>query len=41
MGISIVIKLIFFCVWFYVSGENKYEGGHFAITLIVWIISHF
>lgn len=40
MGVSILIKFIFFGLWFYKSGDDKYKGGHFATTLITWIVFH-
>ncbi|CAK66578.1 unnamed protein product (macronuclear) [Paramecium tetraurelia] len=40
IGISIIIKIIFFGLWFYQSGQTKYEGGHFATTLITWVVFH-
>ncbi|CAD8114250.1 unnamed protein product [Paramecium primaurelia] len=40
MGVSIMIKVIFFALWFLQSGDNKYAGGHFATTLITWVVFH-
>lgn len=40
MSVSIVIKFIFFGIWFYVSGDEKYYGGHFATTLLTWVVFH-
>lgn len=41
MSVSIIIKIIFFGLWFYESGANKYKGGHFATTLVTWVVFHF
>ncbi|CAD8212188.1 unnamed protein product [Paramecium pentaurelia] len=40
MGVSIMIKIIFFALWFLQSGDSKYMGGHFATTLITWVVFH-
>lgn len=40
MSVSLVIKFIFFGLWFFESGDDKYLGGHFATTLITWVIFH-
>ena len=41
MSVCLIIKIGFFMIWFYVSGDDKYAGGHYATTLFLWVIMHF